>query len=82
MTLVPKQDTEHCNICSKAFANVFQHAIASRLATSIVRCTFLSELLAEYDNICKDFITLSEYEFYISVLKSTHDYLINPKSLF
>jgi hypothetical protein len=62
-TLVPKQDTEHCNICSKAFTHVFQHAIASCSATSIVRCTFLFENLVEYENICEDFITLSEYEF-------------------
>jgi hypothetical protein len=79
-TLMPKQDTEQCIICSKSFTNVFQHAIASCVATSFDRCTFLSDLFTEYYDVYEEFIAISEYEFYISVIKGTHDHVIDHKT--
>lgn len=78
-TLVPKQDIEKCIICSKPFTNVFQHAIASCLVTSNDRSVFLSDLLVEYEDVYVDFVTYNEYDFYISVLKGTHDCVLNKK---
>jgi hypothetical protein len=51
--------------------NVFQHDIVSCLVISNDRRIYFSELLEENENIYTDFITFSEYEFHITVLKGT-----------